>query len=504
VVWGGQTRLASVFRALFDAAPDPMIAVSPGGGVVLANSAAHEVFGFAPDALIGASVETILPAGRDFLAEETGVRGSAGTSAAVRRETVAMRPDGTEVPVEIGLGRLATAEGPIALMSIRDTTDLRLAQELAEAQRDEQWAKAESEFRQLLEAAPDATIGVGPDGRIVLANPQAERLLGWTIQELIGMQVESLLPVSAREVHLMHRDRYFGAPRPRPMGHGLALSARRKDGVEFPVEVSLNALTTEEGPIALAAVRDITERRRSEEETRRANRELEAFGYSVSHDLRAPLRAMDGFARLLEEDYAEGLDAEGQRYLQRIRENAQQMGQLIDDLLEFSRLGRHQLETRMVDAGALVESTLRDLADERGGRDVVIDVAQLPSCRADPTLLRLVFTNLLSNALKYTRERSQARIQIGTTEDGDGPAFFVRDNGIGFDMTYAGKLFGVFQRLHSGPYEGTGVGLAIVQRVVERHGGRVWAEAEPNRGATFFFTLQGGSLAPEHDPDPAG
>jgi PAS domain S-box-containing protein len=220
-----------------------------------------------------------------------------------------------------------------------------------------------------------------------------------------------------------------------------------------------------------------------------ANKELESFSYSVSHDLRAPLRTVAGFARILAEDYASALDASGQLYLRKVRDGAHHMSQLIDDLLDFSRLGRKPLKVRALSPDELsdmVQTLVDDLRAETPGRQVELTLHSLPPCRADPGLLRQVFANLLGNAFKYSHARERARIEVGHT----GEAYFVRDNGVGFDMRYAGKLFGVFQRLHGvEQFEGAGVGLAIVQRIVQRHGGRVWAEAEVDKGATFYFTL---------------
>ncbi len=222
-----------------------------------------------------------------------------------------------------------------------------------------------------------------------------------------------------------------------------------------------------------------------------ANKELEAFSYSVSHDLRAPLRAVDGFSRIVLEDYGPLLPPEGQRYLRNIGVGAQQMGTLIDDLLTFSRLSRLPLSLREVSVALLVKEALNDLAGQRENRTVEITVGEMAPCSGDPALLKQVWINLISNALKYSRKRDPAVVEIGCVRQQDEDVYFVRDNGAGFDMRHAGKLFGVFQRLHlADDYEGTGVGLAIVQRVVHRHGGRVWAEAAVDRGATFYFTLE--------------
>jgi PAS domain S-box-containing protein len=223
-----------------------------------------------------------------------------------------------------------------------------------------------------------------------------------------------------------------------------------------------------------------------------ANKELEAFSYSVSHDLRAPLRAVDGFSMAVLEDFGPQLPEEGQRQLQTIRRSAQRMGELIDDLLTFSRLSRQPLKQQTVEMDALVRVTLAEMQTQGEGRQIKTCIGELPQCEGDPALLKQVWVNLLSNALKYTGKRVQAVVEAGCTEQQGERVYFVRDNGSGFDMRYAHKLFGVFQRLHRAEdYEGTGVGLAIVQRIIQRHGGRIWAEAAVDRGATFYFTLRG-------------
>jgi light-regulated signal transduction histidine kinase (bacteriophytochrome) len=223
------------------------------------------------------------------------------------------------------------------------------------------------------------------------------------------------------------------------------------------------------------------------------NKELEAFSYSVSHDLRAPLRAMHGFARILMEDYSMDLPGEARRYLERLADNARQMGRMVDDLLEFSRLGRQPLKKQPVNTEAVVRRALEQLEPAIDGRPIELTIGDLPVCQGDPTLLGQVFVNLIGNAIKYSKDRAPARIELGSRPGEAGePVYYVRDNGAGFDMQYAHKLFGVFQRLHrSEDYEGTGVGLAIVQRIVRRHDGRIWAEADVDKGATFFFTLGG-------------
>jgi signal transduction histidine kinase len=223
-----------------------------------------------------------------------------------------------------------------------------------------------------------------------------------------------------------------------------------------------------------------------------AIKELEAFAYSVSHDLRAPLRGMDAFSQILQKKHTAHMDEDALHCLDMIRDNAKQMGRLIDDLLAFSRLSQQPLRKEPVDQEALVRDVLKSLQAEQKDRQLEITIGEVPAAGADPRLLKQVWVNLISNALKYTRRRDKAIIQIGSqTQDGV-PVYHVKDNGVGFDMRYAHKLFGVFQRLHRAEdYEGTGVGLAIVQRIIARHGGRIWTEAAKNQGATFYFTLQG-------------
>jgi signal transduction histidine kinase len=238
-------------------------------------------------------------------------------------------------------------------------------------------------------------------------------------------------------------------------------------------------------------IREVTERTQQLEA---ANRELEAFSYTISHDLRAPLRAISGFTAILSEEYADTMPAEARGYLKRVKDSGEHMGQLVDDLLAFSRLGRQAMRTQLVSIRGIVDRSLEQLAPTLDGRQVEVVIGELADAECDAALLEQVFINLLSNAFKYSRKNGHARVEVGVLETNstEGPTYFVRDNGAGFDMEYAGKLFGVFQRLHrSEDFEGTGVGLAIVQRIVERHGGRVWAEAKVDAGATFYFTLKG-------------
>jgi light-regulated signal transduction histidine kinase (bacteriophytochrome) len=278
------------------------------------------------------------------------------------------------------------------------------------------------------------------------------------------------------------------------------------------IEASASPLKDKDGVVrgGMVAFRDVTQRRKDEREIHRLNRELEdrvavrtaqletanheleAFTYSVSHDLRAPLRHIGGFTRILVEEFGPALPAEVQKHLQRIEQGARRMGQLVDELLNLTRVGRHALALQLTDLGSVVEEVVTMLEPESAGRQVVWKIAALPAVECDPILIQQVFQNLIGNALKYSRPRSPAVIEIGQSAKDGLPMIFIKDNGVGFNMKYADKLFGVFQRLHRPEeFEGTGVGLATVQRILQKHGGRVWAEAELDRGATFYFSLGG-------------
>ncbi len=393
----------------------------------------------------------------------------------------------------------------------------------------------------IVESSDDAIVGLSPDGHVTSWNRGAERLFGWPAAEIVGRRADQVVPEDERAAFAAALGRVRGGETVGPVeAHRM-----RRDGSRVDVSIVLSPLRDADNEVvgASSIARDIGERRRAEEAIRRANEtlerrvvertveleranerlaetnqqledanrdleranqalgetndrlraaneELEAFSYSVSHDLRAPLRAIDGFSRILMEDAGAQLDDEGRRQLGQVRENAQKMGALINDLLAFSRAARQPLGRSHVDVDALVRGVIADLAPEIAGRNVTVTVGALPPCEADSAMLRQVFVNLISNAFKYTRTRAEAHVEVGAVRQDGEVVYQVRDDGVGFDMKYAGKLFNVFQRLHrADEYEGTGAGLAIARRIVVRHGGRIWTEAAPDRGATFSFTI---------------
>ena len=350
-----------------------------------------------------------------------------------------------------------------------------------------------------------------PRGRITYVNDKFCSISQYTRDELLGQ--DHRIINSGHHPKEFIRNLWSMIERGK-VWHG-ELKNKAKDGSHYWVDTTIVPFLNEGGkPRQYIAIRaDITARKNAEEEIVRlnaelesriarraveledANKELESFSYSVSHDLRAPLRAVNGFAEILVNEHGSKLPKEAVHYLDRIRAGGRQMSELMDALLVFSRLGRKSLERLQVDTAQMVQDVMVELNPAAGGRSIEVQIGELPACQGDPALLKQVWINLLSNAVKYSRSRTPAVIEAGCKRPNGECIFFVRDNGVGFDMQYAARLFGMFQRLHrSDEFEGTGVGLAIVQRVVHRHGGRVWFDAKPDGGATFYFTLEEGEL----------
>jgi PAS domain S-box-containing protein len=346
---------------------------------------------------------------------------------------------------------------------------------------------ADGVFAALLEAAPGAIVCIAADGRVVLANAQAERLFGYERGELIGQPAEILVPDAG---HPGHWAEYFANPRHQPMSAGLSLAGRRRDASTFPAEISLSAIDADEGVLVAAAIRDMTAQLRVKD-LERSNHDLESFIYSVAHDLRAPLRALSGYSELLLEDYGEILGEEGHGYAERIVSASEQMGQQIDYLLHLSRISRAELHLQSVDLGREAARIAEEIQRGDPIRRVCFTIQKPVLVLADRRLILTVLQNLLDNAWKFTSGRYDASIEFGTVPDSDAAVCcYVRDNGAGFDPAYASKLFQPFQRLHAArDFPGAGTGLATVRRIVERHGGRVWAEGAVGAGATFYFTL---------------
>jgi PAS domain S-box-containing protein len=474
-----------MFRGLLESAPDAMVIVDQEGRITLVNAQTERLFGYDRKELLGKLVEMLIPG--DFRKSHPQHRTGYFADPKARGmgsglELHGLRKNGTEFPVEISLSPLETTEGTLVSSAIRDVTQRK---------------RAESKFRGLLEAAPDAMVIVDRAGCITLVNAQTERLFGYSRNELLGQKVEVLIPKQFRKHHPDHRTGYFADPKARGMGSELELHGLRKDGTEFPVEISLSPLETEEGILVSSAIRDVTERKVAEnimaeakEEAEATSREYEAFSYSVAHDLRAPLRGIDGFSQALLEDYSDKLDEDGRKHLRIVRESAQYMAQLIDSLLILARVTQGELHRNQVDLSEIAHSVFLGLKKADASRRIELKVHDGLTHYGDRQLLRILLENLLGNAWKFTARQRSPQIEFGRCRNEGAYEYFIRDNGAGFDMKYSAKLFGVFQRLHNPKeFEGTGIGLATVQRIARRHGGRAWATGKPDHGATFYFTL---------------
>jgi PAS domain S-box-containing protein len=357
--------------------------------------------------------------------------------------------------------------------------------------------RSDSFFRSLLQAAPDGILVCDRNGTITQANEQCLKILGYTQEELVGQPVELLVPDYIRPKHASLRENYFKNPHRRPMGIGLDLVAKRKRGDPIPVEISLSPVDLEGDPCVVAVIRDVTEVRRIDRELKannealkRSNEELEHFAYVASHDLQEPLRMVGGYVQLLQRRYGDKFDADGHEFVGYAVDGVKRMQALINDLLTYSRLSTKGQAFAPVDCNTVVRQVQANLGERIASAKATIEVDSLPHVMGDAVQLTQLFQNLIGNALKFRRPDAPCRVHVGVKREGAEWHFRVEDDGIGIEPQYAEKIFVIFQRLHSREeYEGTGIGLAVCKKVVERHQGRIWVESRPGIGSTFHFTV---------------
>ncbi len=490
------------FRHVVEACPDALVVIRPTGEIAFANPATGLLLGIGTAAkLVGRNLAELLPSGRwETVFEHARPSREQSPPGRTLSEKL-IRADGGLVEVEISVSDVEFEDKPAIQFVAHDVTERRKGEQAlrnSEARRDA-----------ILHTALDAIIFINHSGLVQEWNPAAEQIFGYTRSDAVGRELaELIIPPPLRDRHRDGLKRYLASGESRILGQRIEMPAVRADGTEFPVEMAVVRVPGSEPPLFTGYLRDITERKQGDQELRRLNaalerrvaqrtaraeeisRELETLSYSVSHDFRAPLRHITCFAGVLSSEGAWRLDPTSRRHLTTIAKSAQHAQTLLDALLTFSRIGRSEMRLDPVDLTKLVEDARQQLQREISGRRIDWNIGQLPEVKGDPALLGQAVLQLLSNAVKYTRPREEARIEVGATATEPEAVVSVRDNGVGFDMKYAHKLFGVFQRLHlPEQFEGIGIGLANVRRIIQRHGGRTWAEGSVDSGATFYFSI---------------
>ena len=480
------------YRGLLEAAPDAMVVVNQSGEVVLLNVQAEKQFAYSRDELVGQNVTNIIPEG---FAERMIADGTRTAAEALAQqigtgiELYGLRKDGSEFPIEIMLSPLESAEGVLVTAAIRDISVRKDAER--------HLAQTEARYRGLLEAAPDGMVVVNKRGEIVLLNAHAEKQFRYWRDELIGKKVKSIIPEGFAERLIADGTRTAAEALEQQIGTGIELIGLRKDRSEFPIEIMLSPLESAEGILVTAAIRDITNRKQAEahllekvQELNRSNEELEQFAYLASHDLQEPLRMVASYTQLLSRRYKGKLDSDADEFIAFAVDGANRMQRLIQDLLLYSRVEKKGHDLLEVSSASALKKALFNLqgAIEQSGAIVTQDT--LPDVTADENQLVQLFQNLVGNAIKY-QAPGVPQIHISAARNGAPRWIFsVRDNGLGIDPQFFEKIFGMFQRLHKrDEFEGTGMGLAICRKIVERHGGSISVESTPGEGSTFSFTL---------------
>ncbi|MGA2809927.1 MAG: PAS domain S-box protein [Candidatus Acidiferrum sp.] len=485
------------YRGLLEAAPDAMVVVNAAGEIVLLNVQAEKQFGYHRDELLGQKVTNIIPKG---FAERLIADGTRTAAEALAQqigtgiELIARRKDGSDFPIEIMLSPLESSEGILVTAAIRDISVRNAASK--------HLAQMESRYRGLLEAAPDAMLVVNAAGEIVLLNVQAEKQFGYRRDELLGQKVKNVIPEGFAERLIADALRSAEDALAQQIGTGIELTARRKSGSEFPIEIMLSPLKGSEGILVTAAIRDISVRRKSEArllntvaELKRSNDELQQFAYVASHDLQEPLRMVASYTQLLAKRYSGKLDADADEFMAYAVDGANRMQRMIRDLLAYSRAGTEGKAPREISSEKALQVALSNLQATIAESGAMVTHDPLPAIVTDDAQLVQVFQNLVANAIKY-RSAETPRVHVSALKKGGQECVFsVRDNGLGIDPQYFEKIFVLFQRLHGQKeFQGTGIGLTICKKIVDRLGGRIWVKSQPGSGSTFLFALPDGAV----------
>jgi PAS domain S-box-containing protein len=493
------------FRGLLEAAPDAMIVVNERGEIVLVNLQAEKQFGYHRDELLGKMVNSIVPWGFAERLVADGLRSAEDALAqqiGTGIELTARRKDGSEFPIEIMLSPLRSTEGILVTAAIRNISVRKDAEE--------HLVQMENKYRGLLEAAPDAMVVVNQAGKIVLLNLQAETQFGYRRDELLGQKMSNIVPAGFPERLVADSLRSAEDALAQQIGTGIELTARRKDGSEFPIEIMLSPLESADGVLVTAAIRDITARKNSEaqllgkvKELKRSNEELQQFAYIASHDLQEPLRMVASYTALLAKRYKGKLDSDADDFITFAVDGASRMQLLIRDLLAYSRVGSKGEDLVDTSSEAALQHAIRNLRGAIEGSGALVTHEALPAVIADEMQLTQLFQNLVGNAIKY-RRAEVPRVHItARSSDANKWMFSVQDNGLGIESQFFERIFGVFQRLHKREeFDGTGIGLAICKKIVERHGGAISVESTIGAGSTFHFPLAASSAPPSIPASP--
>jgi len=487
------------YRGLLEAAPDAMVVVDRDGRIVLLNAQAENQFGYRRDELLGQRVTSIIPEGfaERLIADD--LRSAADALAqqiGTGIELTALRKDGSEFPIELMLSPLESAEGILVTAAIRNISVRKAAEK--------QLAQMESRYRGLLEAAPDAMVVVNKDRVIVLLNAQAETQFGYRRDELLGQAVTNIIPEGFAERLIADDLRSAADALAQQIGTGIELTALRKDGSEFPIELMLSPLASAEGVLVTAAIRNISVRKAAEQqlaakvaELNRSNLELSQFAYIASHDLQEPLRMVASYTQLLSRRYKGKLDADADEFIGFAVDGASRMQRLIQDLLAFSQVGTKGKDLIDTSSEEALKQALRNLQAAIAQSGAVVTHDGLPNVLADEGQLTALFQNLIGNAIKY-QSPGTPMVTVSAVRNAEKKWLFsVQDNGLGIEPKYFEVIFGMFQRLHKrNEFAGTGIGLAICKKIVERHGGTISVESEPGRGSIFRFALAGSNGNP--------
>ena len=470
-----------LYIAVVESTNDAIFTVDSDCVITTWNPAAERLFGYSAQEAIGKPASIIATPEQQAEQKDNFDHIKAGQRLE-NFETTRMRKDGSIVFLSYNSSPLLSESGEIVGASAiaRDITERK---------------QADAMFRVAVESSPGAMVMADAEGKVVMVNAETERMFGYARGELIGKPIEMLIPKKFRDAHTQHRKNFAANPSHR-MAAGRDLIGARKDGSEIAVEIGLNPIVTRDGPLVLAAIVDIIERKRHEKEIaeralelQRSNAELEQFAYVASHDLQEPLRMVASYAELLADRYQGKLDDKADKYIAYAVDGAKRMQRLVNDLLMYSRVGTQGNPLQPTDANIVAGHVLRTLKGKIEQSGAQVEIGKLPIVNADEGQLGQLLQNLIGNALKFHGD-STPHVRVGAETSRQGWTFFVEDNGIGIDPQYAERVFQMFQRLHDREaYEGSGIGLTIAKKIVERHGGRIWFESEPGKGTTFFFTL---------------